>query len=277
MSYDRPAVTGGDASIDYADDISAENGGRRVTYTDGSVANSFWTPDFDREYFVASGGSNPKFDFCDTAPYHVAVDSDNNVWWTSSKYIGKMQLLKQETGGSDKWVYDVETGTGLHAFENNNTMLESSLVYYNEQAKLGGLRFDGNGTSYDLATLYLSGQRLLRDGGLLCSADNDGNLAYLYGHVLENDNWGQQDSFGGMDSFNAAYRKDGVAGAHNSDAVRWEGNLDNEFNSDNFGLNCLMQMNRVELGPDITHPAIDPPEARIKISEVSQTAPSGHS
>ena len=33
-----------------------------------------------------------------------------------------------------------------------------------------------------------------------------------------------------------------------------------------------MQMNRVELGPDITHPVIDPPEARIKISEVSQAA-----
>lgn len=273
LSYDRPAATGGSASVDYGDDISAENGGRRLTYTDGSVSNSFWTPDFDRELFVASGDSGASLQnlrFCDTAPYHVAIDSDNNVWWASCRHIGKAQLLGPGTGVLDKWVYDVETNSGLHAFENNNTMLESSLVYYNEQAKIPGLRFAQNGTAYDLFELYKEGRRLLAEGGLLCSADDDANRAYLYGRTLEG-NWTQQNGFGGIVSFNAAYAKDSTFGAHTS-ANRWAGNFENEFNSDNFGLNCLMQMNLVELGPDITHPVIDPPEARTKISKVSQSA-----
>lgn len=282
LSYDRPAASAGSAAVDYANSITAEDGGRRLTYTDGSVANAFWIPDLDRELFVASGdgtSAEKNLHFCDTAPYHVAVDSDNNVWWASSKYIGKAQLLGPETGSRDRWVYDVETKTGLHAFENNNTMLESSLVYYNEQAKSNGLRFANNGTAYDLAELYRTGHELLTEGGLLCSADNDTNLAYLYGHVMERE-WEQKNGMGGVVAFNAAYAKDAVCGLHddptpNSDPSknrRWAGNFDNEFNSDNFGINCLIQMNRVELGPDITHPVIDPPDAKIKISEVSQSA-----
>ena len=47
----------------------------------------------------------------------------------------------------------------------------------------------------------------------------------------------------------------------------WKGNNRNEYNDDNFGINCLIQMNRVELGPDITYPVIKDPKAKSKITK----------
>lgn len=259
---------------------------RRVSYTDNTAAN-VKAVDADREYYCATGST--KDAFLGTAPYHVVVDSDNNVWYASQRGIAKMQMLTDANGRNDRYRYDISAGSGLYAFENNNRLFESSLVlmekhaqkcaYLSAQANKvlfpDGIKNAENGFSsgaYNLAS------ELLDEGRLTISTSARANSAYVYNYTP----WMKNGDNGGVWNVNNVYHGDGSAiwqwvymkesnPNHTGDAA-YDGNLDNEYNSDNFGLNCLNQLNLVEVGPDIIHPKILKPTAKTKITKAFSTS-----
>lgn len=281
LNYNRPASSMADISY------PTTEGTRRVAYTDNTTQN-VTTVDADREYYCAytTASEATQQKFLHTAPYHVVVDSDNNPWFSTQEGIGKIQLLNNSNGRRDKYVYDVSAGSGLFAYENNNRLFESSLVLLEQHAKSGAYYSDEvipdgirNGTNGYNVDVYMSGQDMLDTGKFTLSSDASSNQAYIYNYepwkkTSSSDNkrpWDINNVFNGDGSavWKLAYIKSSNVINH---ADPYGGNLDNEFNSDNFGLNCLNQLNRVEIGPDIIHPKILKPAAKTKIIKAFSTS-----
>lgn len=222
-------------------------------------------------------------------PYHVAVDSDNNLWYTSNRYLGKFQLLDTRNK-NEKYLYDPKKGNkGLYPYENNNFSFETSLVYLNKYAQ-NGAYYDAkpdkypngikNGEGGITNSVYNEATRLLNSGSFPLTKNNLGNNAYVYSATpfnVDEDGknvWKQKKLFGvnnrshyytdSRSGWNAM-RHDPKGTVNTNYVVN--GNMANEFNSDNFGMSCLLQKNEVEMGPDIIHPVPMTPTAKSRISE----------
>lgn len=228
---------------------------------------------------AAAVGSDDKSNACyinkydaDNSPYHVVIDSDNNPWFVTPHHIGKIQLLPSINDHRYRYV-PASGNLGLYPYENNNNCIESSIVYLNKHAKDGakyGSNINPNGITngYGGITkqLYDDANDLLNSGNFALM--NKQNKAYMYNAnewtALASGNWYGQKIYdsNGKALCKTLYTRDTQLAGGGVD-----GNLDNEFNSDNFGLNCLIQLNQVELGPDIIHPVPLLPEAKAKIIE----------
>lgn len=271
-------------------DIGYKETNRRVSYT-AQTDGSFNRPDSDREYFPTSGSSLSQVEHLNSCPYHVVADSDNNLWFTTPTSIGKLQLLGNKTSGGrdEKYVYNTKNGFGLHAYENNNKYFESSLILLEKQATYGPKSPSGgsfyhtgieNGESVHLSNaLYKEAHELLQRN-LNLSKNNTSNNAYVYNYSTWNDVtfWNRLRVFGkdNVGVWNVVYEKRDyslyVLASTATENEKIEGVLNNEFNSDNFGLNCLMQMNKVEVGPDMIHPTPGKPTAKSRITRSVSTS-----
>ena len=281
LKYKRPRTVG-EASTEYI--ISGDN--RRLKYEN----------DENYEYYM-DRGLGDVVEFLDRAAYHVVVDSDNNIWTCSPRGISKIQLLTSDHGLDDKYVYDRETGAGLHLYETENTQKETCIYYLNKHAKFGAKyqtlyhengieNGEGPRDASEYANTWNAGHELLTSVGMftLESSGTD-NLAYFYNYkewqkargalvgCWERDNIFAGEHFVWKRAYtrsddDEAYRAltHAPGGELDTDKM-WKGNNRNEYNDDNFGINCLIQMNQVELGPDITYPVIKDPKAKSKITK----------
>lgn len=270
-------------------DISYKETDQRVKYTESTSAG-FKNPDASREYFATSGTHVSNLSgHLNGCPYHVVADSDNNLWFSTPSSIGKLQLLYDTISGgrNEKYVYNPSSGSGLYAFENNNTYFESSLVLLEKHAS-GGAKYENrfnlsgieNGESGGVpSAVYQRGIELVEEGNLALSAKDSSNMAYVYNYTAWYDSdspvWSHLDVFGKSNAgaWNTVYTKTGKDFyVIKTNDQKLGGNLNNEFNSDNFGVNSLMQMNRVEVGPDIIHPRPLRPTADTRISRSVSTS-----
>ena len=281
LKYKRPR-TSTTADISYIP--SGEN--RRLKYENNS----------DYEYYMDRGLGN-QLEFLDRAPYHVVVDSDNNIWTCSPRGISKIQLLTSAHGLDDKYVYDRASRSGLMLYETENTLKEVCLYYLNKHAKFGAKyknlyrengieNKEGPSSNSDYASAWKAGHELMVSNGVFAleSSDSD-NLAYHYnykewqkargapngcwetGKIFSGDHFVWKRAYTRDDAtFNLLSHKDGSGPNEVSKQKMWMGNQNNEYNDDNFGMNCLVQLNKVELGPDITYPVINDPNAKSKIT-----------
>ena len=226
----------------------------------------------------------PSLDLC---PYHVVVDSDNNIWFCYSKGIGKIQLLPN-SDVNERYVYSKYKGNeGLYPYENENYSIESSLVYLNKHATDGAEYKDStgqntinaggitNGYGGITSEVYDKANELLRTGTFALATNTQINKAFMYNSNEWRDTKKGPWVFPGKlyDAANKSVWKQmyarNVGDLNHTDTEDQKryGNLNNEFNSDNFGLSCLFQRNEVELGPDIIHPVPLLPTAKSKILE----------
>ncbi len=280
LKYKRPRTVG-TASTEYI--ISGDN--RRLKYEN----------DENYEYYMDRGLGN-QLEFLDRAAYHVTVDSDNNVWTCSPRGISKIQLLTSAHGLEDKYVYDRNSRSGLYLYETENTLKEVCVYYMNKHAKYGAKyktlyrengieNGEGPNSNEEYASAWAEGHKLMTSVGMfsLESSGSD-NLAYLYNYNewqkargAPNGCWEKGKIFAG-DHFvwKRAYTRgdtefEVLSHKNDSEEVdkekKWLGNQNNEYNDDNFGVNCLIQLNKVELGPDITYPVIKDPNAKSKITK----------
>ena len=261
--------------------------------TAGSNRRLKYANNADYEYYPDRGINNSK-EFIDRAPYHVVVDSDNNVWECAPSGITKMQFLTSAHGLGDKYVFNRSNGTGLCVYENENTIKEVCIALLNKHATNGakyGTLYNTRGISngegpndqQEFARDWTSGHNLITTSAQFNLEKNDSdNKAYFYNYsewrkkstdttgcwtaekIFNTDHYIWRRAY--LRSSDSEKQLTHIDSDGNIDYTKLiKGNQNNEYNSDNFGVNCLIQKNEVELGPDIIHPIIKDPSAKSKI------------